>query len=129
MNNTVSKTQIIYGDDGAPAFVVIPYSQFRQLGPKAEAALSDEELFDLAMADRSGPAVPYAVVSRLINGENPVKVYREWRDLTQAELATKTGVTSGYVSQVERGIRQLSRKAQVTFATALGINTDDLDPA
>jgi len=127
MNNTVSKTQIIYDDDGTPAFVVIPFAQFRQFAPQVEAVLSDEELFDMAMADHNGPAVPHAVMARLIDGENPVKVYREWRTLTQADLAAKTGVTSGYVSQVERGVRQLSRKAQAAFATALGVNSDDLD--
>jgi hypothetical protein len=87
MSNTVSKTQIIYDDDGTPAFVVIPFAQFRQFVPQADAALSDEELFDMAMADRHGPAVPHAVMARLIDGENPVKVYREWRALTQSESA------------------------------------------
>lgn len=128
MNNTVSKTQIIYDEDGAPAFVVIPFAQYRQFVPQGEAVLSDEELFDMAMADRNGPAVPHAVMARLIDGENAIKVYREWRNLTQSELAAKTGVTSGYVSQVERGVRQLSRKAQAAFATALGVNPDDLEP-
>lgn len=94
----------------------------------AEAALSDEALFDRAVAEGDGgAAVPHDVMVRLVGGENPLKVYREWRGLTQAELATQIGVTEGYVSQVERGARTLSRKAVSTAAVALGITPDDLD--
>ena len=124
----MSKPQIIYDDTGAPAFVVIPYAQFRDLAPvQAEAALSDEALFDLAMSEDRGPAVPHTVMVRLIGGENPVKVYREWRGLSQAELAAKVGVSTGYLSQVERSVRQFSRKTQAEVATVLGVLPDDLD--
>jgi DNA-binding XRE family transcriptional regulator len=124
----MSKAQIIYDDTGAPAFVVIPYARFRDLAPEAaEAALSDEALFDLAMHEDRGPAVPHEVMVRLIEGENPLKVYREWRGLTQADLAAKAGVSVGFVSQVERGARNLSRKARAAVASALGVLPDDLD--
>ena len=36
--------------------------------------------------------VPDAFVSRLLDGENPVLVYRDWRCTTQAELARKAGL-------------------------------------
>lgn len=125
----MSKTQIIYDDAGAPAFVVIPYARFRAIAPEAaEAALSDEALFDRAVAEGDGgAAVPHNVMVRLVDGENPLKVYREWRGLTQAELAVKIDVSEGYVSQVERGSRTLSRKAVAAAAVALGITPDDLD--
>ena len=124
----MSKTQIIYGDDGAPAFAVVPYDLFTKLRlPEDESALSDEELYDLAKADDSGPAVPDAVMARLIAGENAVKVFREWRDLTQHDLAERTGLTTGYISQIERGSRPLSRKARMTIADALEVPFDDLD--
>lgn len=125
----MSKTQIIYDEAGVPAFVVIPYARFRAIAPEAaEAALSDEALFDRAVVEADGgAAVPHDVMVRLVDGENPLKVYREWRGLTQADLAAKIGVSEGYVSQVERGSRTLSRKAVAAAAAALGITPDDLD--
>ena len=91
------------------------------------ALLSDEELFDLAKAAPREPAVPQMVMRRLIDGENALKVYREWRGLTQQALATEAGVTPGYISQIERGTRTLSAKARAQFADLLGILPDDLD--
>ena len=125
----MAKEQIIYDDTGAPAFVVIPYARFRALAPATAAtALSDEALFDLAQAEKDDrSAVPHDVMIRLIEGENPLKVYREWRGLTQAALARKIAVSKGYVSQVERGTRTLSRKARAAAAKALGILPDLLE--
>jgi len=125
----MTKTQIIYDEAGAPAFVVIPYTRFRAIAPDAaEVALSDEALFDRAMTEKDhGAAVPREVMVRLVGGENTLKVYREWRDMTQEDLAAKIGVSEGYVSQVERGVRVLSRKAIAAAGIALGIAPDLLD--
>lgn len=121
----MSKAQIIYGDDGAPAFVVMPYASYRALVP--DEALSDEELYDRAKAEDDGFAIPQNVVSRLIGKENPLKVFREWRGLKQADLAEKVGVSVGYISQVERGTRMLSRKARASAASVLNVDPEDLD--
>jgi DNA-binding XRE family transcriptional regulator len=121
----MNKPQIIYGPNG-PAFVVLPVEDFLALSPQSETMLSDEQLYDLAKARDDGAHVPHDVVKRLIEGENPLKVYREWRNMTQTDLAQKTNVSSGYISQVERGTRQLSRRKLATFAEALDINADDL---
>ncbi|OHC73803.1 MAG: hypothetical protein A3G18_00525 [Rhodospirillales bacterium RIFCSPLOWO2_12_FULL_58_28] len=121
----MAKPQIIYGDNG-PAFVVLPIAEYLARFP--ESTLSDEALFDLAQAQNDGgERTPHDVVKRLIDGENPVKVYREWRAMTQEELALRTKVSSGYVSQIERGARHLSRKTRAIFAQALGVDADDLE--
>ncbi|TCS59950.1 helix-turn-helix transcriptional regulator [Varunaivibrio sulfuroxidans] len=90
--------------------------------------MDDEDIkaFDLAQAQDDGAHVPHNVVKRLIDGENPVKVYREWRDLTQEALAEKAGVSAGYVSQIERGTRRASRKKLLVIAEILGVAFDDL---
>lgn len=120
----MAKLQIIYGDNG-PAFVVLPIAEYLAHFP--ESTLSDEELFDLARSQNDGERTPHDVVKRLIDGENPIKVYREWRKLTQEELAAKTEVSPGYISQIERGARRLSRKTRAAFARALGVDADDLE--
>jgi DNA-binding XRE family transcriptional regulator len=118
------KIQIIYDEKG-PAFVVLPVSEYLARFP--DASLSDEELFDLAKGKSGEERTPHEIVKRLVEGENPVKVFREWRGLTQEELASGVGVSTGYVSQVERGARRLSRKTQTIIAEALGVEAEELD--
>ncbi len=55
--------------------------------------------------------LPKTEVDRLATGENPIRVLREWRDRTQAELAVSVGITQGYLSDLEAG----KRKGPVTL--------------
>ena len=119
------KTQIIY-DGKRPAFAVVPYAQWLDLTRRAEAAMIDEDLFDAARAADPGEHLPHSVVKRLVNGEIPLKVFREYRNLTQDTLADAAGVSTGYVSQIERGTRQPSKKALIAFAAALKLDIEDL---
>ncbi len=68
---------------------------------------------------------PSEVVGRIIvDGEPPLKVFREWRGLTQEELAEKAGTSKGYISQIETRHRQPSRKLLYRLAKALDVSPD-----
>jgi hypothetical protein len=69
--------------DGKPEYAVIPYDDFEELTRLAEA-MRDIESFDAALAD-PGETVPHAVMRRLVDGESPLKVWREHRGLSQVE--------------------------------------------
>jgi transcriptional regulator with XRE-family HTH domain len=57
-----------------------------------------------------------------------VQAYRRQRGWTQAELAERWGHTSGYVSQIERGIRKLDSASQVVrLADILDIPQEKLE--
>ena len=71
---------------------------------------------------------PAAVIKRLSDGENPVRVYREYYDLTQAELGAKVGVTGTYIGAVERNARPLSKKLATKIASVFKVDADDLEP-
>ena len=88
--------------------------------------MTDEELFDAARTEDDGELMPHAVVKRLVNGEPPLKVFREYRGMTQEALADAAKVSAGYVSQIERGARQPSQKALAAFAAALNLDIEDL---
>src|SRR2546423_12662303 len=47
--------------------------------------------------------LPKSVVDRLASGENPIRVLRESRDMTQSELVASVGITQGYLSDIEAG--------------------------
>lgn len=117
-----SKPQIIYAD-GAPAFAVIPWEEYRRLLP--EAQMSDEELLDLAMAEAE-ESFPAEVADRLLAGEIPIKVFRDYRGLTQRALAERVGINPVYLSQLETGRRQGGVATLRRIADALNVELDDL---
>ena len=50
--------------------------------------------------------LPKAVADRLANGDNAVRVIREWRDMIQGELAVAVGISQNYLSEIETGRRK-----------------------
>ena len=122
----MNKAQVIFDDAGRPAFAVIPWRDYERLSDgEAEALMSDEELYDLALAE-GGESFPADFVDRLLAGENPVRAYRSHRGMTQGELAAAAGVHPVYLSQIETGKRTGSAKTLAAIAEALGVAVDDL---
>lgn len=119
----MSKIQVIHDAQGKPAFAVVPWNEY--VSATGEGA---EDAALIAMADRARDEerFPADVVSRLVAGEKPVKVFREWRKLKQGELAAKAGVSKQYVSQLETGHREIGRRSAEKLAAALGISVDAL---
>ncbi len=139
----MSKLQIIHGADGQPAFAVIPWPDYQRLAggaarsdaslaeaapaeaAPAEATLSDEALYDLAIAANE-ETFPADVVDRLLAGERPLKVFREYRGMTQKALAAAVSINPIYLSQIETGKRTGSTKVLTALARALDLDLDDL---
>ncbi|MGA7979449.1 MAG: helix-turn-helix transcriptional regulator [Chromatiaceae bacterium] len=110
--------------DGKPEYAVVPYAEFERLCRLAEEA-EDVRAYDMAMADE-GEAVPHEVMRRLVEGESPLRVWREHRGLTQAVLAERAGVDKTYISQIEAGRKSASVKVMSRLGAALGVTLDDL---
>ena len=73
-----------------------------------QAMPSDEALYDEARAE-GGEFFPAEVVDRLLAGENPIRVYRNYRRMTQKQLAEAAGINPVYLSQIETGKRARGR--------------------
>ncbi len=72
-------------------------------------------------------AIPAEIAGRLIAGdEHPLKVWREYRELTQEALGNVAGIGKSYISQVETGSKAGSAKVLKALAEALYVNIDDL---
>jgi DNA-binding XRE family transcriptional regulator len=71
-------------------------------------------------------ALPVAVVKRLIAGENPVRVYREWRGMTATALAKAAKVAQSYLSAIETGAKPGSAAALKRIAAVLKADMEDL---
>jgi DNA-binding XRE family transcriptional regulator len=81
-----------------------------------------------ALAAGDEVLLPKAVVDRLAAGENPIRVLRDWRDWTQADLVVSVGITQGYLSELEAGKRKGPVALHQKIARALGVPIDLLLP-
>lgn len=121
-----SNIQIIERD-GQPEYAVVPFAEFERMRRLAEEA-EDLRAYDAAMSD-DGEVLPHEVVRRLVEGDAPLRVWREFRGMTQSELAQRAGVDKTYVSQIESGRKSGSVKVINQLAEVLGVTLDDLIPA
>jgi DNA-binding Xre family transcriptional regulator len=72
--------------------------------------------------------VPIALTKRLMAGEVPVRVWREHRGLSARALASRAGISTAYLSQMETGKKPGSFDAMAKVARALGVRMEDLEP-
>ena len=110
--------------DGKPLFAILPYDEYQRL------LLAAEDLADNAayLAHKDDEKIPAAFAVRLIDGDNPVRVWRQYRQLTQTALAARAGITQSYLSEIESGKSEGSVKVLAALAHALAIDLDDLVP-
>lgn len=127
--------QIIFGEDGAPAFAVVPIAALRRWLKKGDGfalrkGMSAEQAADVAAYDaakaRAEESFPSGVADRLIAKESPIKVFREHRNLSQSGLAKAAKTSAAYLSQIETGRRTGSVKLLRRLAEALRVGLDDL---
>lgn len=114
--------------DGKPEWAVLPYDMYLRLVEEAEM-LQDVRDYDAAKAAlESGEEelVPGEVVFALLDGENPIKVWRNYRGLTQIELAREAGISVPYLSQIETNKRTGTTDVLKTIANALKVTLDDI---
>lgn len=113
--------------DGQVEWAVIPYHEYQKLVDAMEM-LEDIRAYDEAKASLHDgePLIPSKVVYALLDGENPIRVWREYRGLTQQQLAQSTGISKSYLSQLETGKRNSTTDVLRAIAQVLDISLDDL---
>ena len=111
--------------DGKREFAVIPIELYERLSAVLED-VDDAALADAARAADDGFRIPAAVVNALLEGEQPVKVWREQRGLTQDALAAQAGISKGYLCQIETRKRVGALKTLRAIADALAVSVNEL---
>jgi mRNA interferase RelE/StbE len=104
--------------------VTIPRAEYERLREAAED-LADIQAYDRAMA-AGEESFPSEIVDRLVNGESPLRVFRDFRGLTQSALATVSGVNRVQIADIEAGRRSASVETFRKLAQALNLSIDDL---
>jgi DNA-binding XRE family transcriptional regulator len=116
------KTQII--EKKGRRFAVVPLKHFEQLKRDAEM-LDDIRAYDAAKT-RKEEAFPSDVAARLVTGESPIRVFREYRGLTQEQLAKSARIARAYLAQIEAGRKEGSVSVLRAIAAALKLDLDDV---
>jgi DNA-binding XRE family transcriptional regulator len=113
--------------NGQPEWAVLPYSSYLKLLEDAEmlADIGDYDAAKAALA-QGEELVPSEVVYAILDGGNPIKVWREYRGLNQQQLAQAAGLSASYLSQIESGKRNGTTEALTAVAQALNLTIDDL---
>src|SRR6185436_11875008 len=106
----MGKPQIIR-TEGGEELVVISLSDYEELQRRAGEDDAEEEEWirqvvaesDAAIARGDDVLLPLEVWRSIDGGDSAVRVLRKHRRVTQAELATKAGITQAFLSEIERG--------------------------
>lgn len=109
-------------------FAFVPRAEYERLRRAAE------DLDDVRAADGSrarikagkGEMIPWDVATRLLDKENPIRVWREHRGFSVAALAAEAGITPSYLSQIEGGGRVGKLATIAAIARALRVSLDRL---
>jgi len=109
---------------GIPSFVVLPYDEYTAILNKLEE-IEDITAIELSMKDAS-ERFPLELVESIAAGGNPIKLFREYRNVSQAKLAKLTGLSRQFICQLESGQRTGSMSSLKKIAAVLGLGMNDL---
>ena len=113
-----------------PEWAVLPYETYLQLVEKAEM-LQDIQDYDnakAALARGDDELIPSEVIYAILDGENAIKAWREFRGLSQQEVAKSAGISVPYLSQLETNKRRGSLEVLSAIAKVLKVSIDNVVP-
>src|SRR5436309_6567893 len=109
-------------------FAVIPMKELQRLIQDAEM-LADVKAYDAAKArlERGeDELIPLEIIERRIAGDNPVKIWRQYRQLTQQGLAKISRVSREMIAAIEAGHKKGGIGTLKKLAAALKVDMENL---
>lgn len=107
--------------------VVLPRSEYEALLARANDVSDDAEdvsihaAHDAEFATSNATVLPKEVSAAILRGDSRLKAIRRWKDVTQLDLSRKTGISQGYLSDLENGHRAGTPETIAKLAEALDI--------
>jgi mRNA interferase RelE/StbE len=108
--------------------ITITRAEYDRLREAAED-LADLATYNRIKADLAAgreELIPSEFVDRMIDGESPVRVFRDLRGMTQTALAKASGVNRVQIADIEAGRGKGSVETLRKLADALRVTIDDL---
>lgn len=113
---SMTEPTILRDSKGRATHVVMPVVEYERLRQQAEAARLEEL--------RGRDFLPADVADRIMEGEHPLKVLREWRGLSQAQLAERAEMPQPTVALLERGRRKGTLAQWLSISRALDLQVE-----
>ena len=114
---------------GGKMLAVLPFEDYQRL---LEIAEDREDIAEAADAERRRKEgeeyLPASMVDRILDGENALRVWREYRGLNIAQLAEQSGYGYSMISKIETGTRHGTVAFWKAVAVALNVTPDDIMP-
>lgn len=109
-----------------PESVTLRRSDFEALAALAADAqdLADGEAVLAQLKAGETEAFPFEIAERILDGDHPVTVLREHRQMTTRGLAAAAGLSPSYLSEIENGHKPGSFDAMARIARALTVPLD-----
>ena len=107
-----------------PLFAILPYEEYKSILEKLEDIL-DVEIIQAAKSNKD-ERFPLWLVESIASGKSAIKAYREYRHLSQSELAEKAKISKQYVSQLENSERKGTLAVLKKIAKILNIELEDI---
>ncbi|MCK5195970.1 MAG: helix-turn-helix transcriptional regulator [Desulfobulbaceae bacterium] len=114
--------------NGKPEWAVIPYSEYQKLYGAQEDAedIKDIETNLKAIQEGKEITVPGEVTFAILDGINPIRAWRNHKQIKMNELAQKVGISPAYLSQIENGKRNPTIDTLKAIAKELNIEVEML---
>lgn len=109
-------------------YAVLPFAMWEKIQEMLEDLQDIADCNEIRAKVERGESeyMPASVVHAIIHGENPIKVYREYRGFTQAELAEKAALSVDMIKKIEGGKSDGSIKSLKAIAKALNVDIEDI---
>ncbi len=150
--NANEKVTVLFDRDGKPEYVVLRWDDYERMRSadvaSASADFDAEDEADVAAAEtaaryRAGEemrigalsenlealiaiGIPHEVLRRELDGVKPLRAWRDFRGLSQAQLSTQAGISRAYLAQIETGERTGTVEVMAKLARCLGCLIEDL---
>lgn len=121
------KVQYIQTMEGAD-LAILPADDYKAMAQRLEDIGDEIDAAEAMAAIEAGEeTLPDEMVKRMsIGRENPLRVWREYRGMTQPELAEKAGVSQGHISELEKTGKAPTLDMARRIADAMNCDIDDL---
>ncbi|MFQ5434481.1 MAG: helix-turn-helix domain-containing protein [Anaerolineae bacterium] len=97
--------------DGDPLFVLVPY----------------EEYLSLTSEKTAEPTIPHDVVElHILEEKSLIRAWREYKGLSQQEMAERIGISQSAYSQMEKPDANLRQTTLEKIAAALNLRPDQI---
>ena len=113
--------QILKTDDGEELIVLSRRDYDALLARAGDEDAEGRMTLIIAAEARAETPLPEPVSTAILGGDSVLKALRTWRGMTQTELATRSGINQGFISEIENRTKTGTPETLAKLAAALDV--------